>query len=123
MKVCFPIAKDEGMNSTVYDHFGSAPAFLAVDTETGAARVITNNNQHHAHGMCSPIQALAGEHPDAVVVGGIGGGALIKLNAAGIRVFCAGSYSIADNLVALKNGTLAEFTLETSCAHHGRDRH
>ena len=33
MKVCFPVEKNEGINSVVYGHFGSAPAFVMVDTE------------------------------------------------------------------------------------------
>ena len=33
MKVCFPVQKDEGVESQVYNHFGSAPVFIMVDTE------------------------------------------------------------------------------------------
>ena len=32
MKVCFPVQKNEGVESTVYNHFGSAPLFVLVDT-------------------------------------------------------------------------------------------
>ena len=32
MKVCFPVQKDEGIESQVYNHFGSAPVFIVVDT-------------------------------------------------------------------------------------------
>ena len=33
MKICFPVEKDEGIESQVYNHFGSAPVFIMVDTE------------------------------------------------------------------------------------------
>jgi len=33
MRVCFAIREDKGMESQVYNHFGSAPAFVIVDTE------------------------------------------------------------------------------------------
>ena len=33
MKVCFPVQKDEGVESQVYNHFGSAPVFIVVETE------------------------------------------------------------------------------------------
>ena len=38
---------------------------------------------------CNPIKALSGEVVDAVVVGGIGKGAIIKLNSMGIKVYKA----------------------------------
>lgn len=119
MNVCVPINQDEGLNSPVCGHFGSAPAFLRVDTESGSCEVISNNNSHHAHGMCQPLQALAGASPDALIVGGIGMGALLKLNAAGIRVFLAAAPTVAENLAALREGRLAEASPETSCGHHG----
>ncbi|RME41495.1 MAG: diguanylate cyclase, partial [Deltaproteobacteria bacterium] len=34
MKVCFPVNNDQGLESEVYGHFGSAPAFVVVDTES-----------------------------------------------------------------------------------------
>ena len=39
MKVGFAVQSDQGIESKVYDHFGSAPAFIIVDTET--------KNPHH----------------------------------------------------------------------------
>lgn len=120
MKVCVPINENEGLNSPVCGHFGSAPAFLLADTESDSCEVISNNNSHHAHGMCQPLQALAGASPDAVIVGGIGMGALLKLNAAGIRVFLAAAPTVAENLTALREGRLAEARPESACGHHGQ---
>lgn len=34
MKICFPVQQDKGMESAVYHHFGSAPLFVVVDTDT-----------------------------------------------------------------------------------------
>ncbi len=34
MKICFPVQENEGLGSRVYNHFGSAPMFIVVDTET-----------------------------------------------------------------------------------------
>ena len=55
MKVCLPISKNLGLDSPVHGHFGSAPGFLAVDTETLAAEAILNANLNHVHGGCSPV--------------------------------------------------------------------
>lgn len=94
MKVGFAVQFDEGLDSIVYDHFGSAPFFIVIDVEEADVATIDNKNLHHAHGACNPIMALDGRHLDAVVVGGIGGGALGKLNALGIRVFGAEKRSV-----------------------------
>ena len=77
MKICFPAEIIQGMNSTVYGHFGSAPGFVIVDTESMSLTEIQNGDQHHAHGMCQPLKALGGKEVDAVVVAAIGMGALM----------------------------------------------
>jgi predicted Fe-Mo cluster-binding NifX family protein len=41
MKVCFAVQKDEGIESAVYGHFGSAPAFVVIDTEYQRIRSVT----------------------------------------------------------------------------------
>ena len=61
MHICIPVLDDRGLDSQVSAHFGSAPGFMIVDTESGSCRLIGNGNQHHAHGMCQPLAALAGE--------------------------------------------------------------
>ncbi len=33
MKICFPTMNLEGLESRVYEHFGSAPGFVIVDSE------------------------------------------------------------------------------------------
>lgn len=118
MKVCFPVQKDKGINSIVYSHFGSAPMFIVVDTETDNISIINNNNQHHSHGACNPIRALDGQSVDAVVVGGIGTGALSRLNQAGIRVYQAQSTTIKNNIEMFKSQSLPEFTLQHCCGGH-----
>ena len=87
MKVAIPVAEDCGLESLVYGHFGSAPVFVLVDSETMSVESLGNRDQIHVHGQCSPVKALAGTKPYAVVVGGIGGGALLGLRGAGIRVY------------------------------------
>lgn len=123
MKICIPINEDRGLDSPVCGHFGSAPGFLVTDTETAEFHVQPNGNQHHAHGMCQPLQALGEVSPEALIVGGIGRGALLKLNASGIRVFLAVDGNVAENLTALREGRLPEASPETACGHHGHGTH
>lgn len=118
MRVCFPVEEGSDLDGRVYGHFGSAPAFVLVDTENETVTVLPNSNQHHAHGMCNPVAALAGQIVDAVVVGGIGGGALMKLNTAGITVYKAIAGTIAENIAFLTSGRLPRFQPGHTCAGH-----
>jgi predicted Fe-Mo cluster-binding NifX family protein len=120
MNICIPVKEDKGLSSEVNPHFGSAPIFLIVDTESGAARVIPNRNEHHAHGMCQPLASLAGERIDAIVVGGIGMGALSKMQAAGLEVFLSDIASVNETISAWKSGTLRPMTPAMACGHHGQ---
>lgn len=120
MKVGFAVQRDEGLDSIVYDHFGSAPFFIVIDSELADVSTVGNKNLNHAHGACNPIMALDGRSLDAMVVGGIGGGALSKLNALGIKVFGAGGRTVKENLALLNDNKLAELSMENSCrAHQG----
>ena len=62
--------------------------------------------------------ALGGQNVDAVVVGGIGGGALMKLNAAGIKVYGTMANTIKGNLDLLMTNRLPELSMENTCAGH-----
>jgi predicted Fe-Mo cluster-binding NifX family protein len=121
MKICIPVNADQGLESPVCAHFGSAPIFMMVEVATGACRAVTNTNQHHGHGMCQPLAALAGEQLDGMVVGGIGMGALNKLRAANVQVFLSDQPTVATTVAALKAGTLREVTPATACGHHAHD--
>jgi predicted Fe-Mo cluster-binding NifX family protein len=120
MQICIPVVEDCGLDSRVSAHFGSAPGFMIVDTESRACRVIGNSNEHHAHGMCQPLAVLAGEPVDGIVVGGIGMGALMKLQAAGITVFRSDYPTVAETLAAFTAGSLEPVAPHDACGgHHG----
>jgi predicted Fe-Mo cluster-binding NifX family protein len=120
MRICIPVNDDAGVQSTVCQHFGSSPMFMVVDTESGDCRALKNRNEHHAHGMCQPLQALQGEQLDGLVVAGIGTGALMKLMGAGMRVFLTEHATVEQTLAALKKGALRPATPERACAGHGQ---
>lgn len=119
MKVCFPVQQDDGINSKVYGHFGSAPLFIVVDTDTNSVSTIQNGDRGHTHGACNPMKALNNRTIDAVVAAGIGTGALTRLNQLGIRVYRAQSENIGENILLFASNRLAELTPEGCCAGHG----
>jgi predicted Fe-Mo cluster-binding NifX family protein len=119
MKVGFAIEVNEGLESNVYGHFGSAPAFIIVDTELKQVSAVDNANAHHAHGACNPVMALGGNSVDAMVVGGIGPGAIMRLNELGISVYRALAATVGENMTLLLEKRLPLISLNESCQQHG----
>ena len=122
MKVCFPVLENQGLESQVFGHFGSAPGFLVVDMVTNELTAINNSDQIHEHGACNPVAELGGHQVDAIVVGGIGGGALHKLNRSGLRVFQATEGTIAQNVLLFKANELPEYLPGHTCGGHGHSQ-
>ena len=91
---------------------------IIVDTESKHVEEISNNDLHHAHGMCQPLKALGGHEVDAVAVGGIGMGALMKLQAQGIRVFRVTQGTVEQNVQFILKKNLPEFNARFTCAGH-----
>lgn len=118
MRIAFPVMEDQGLESPVYSHFGSAPHFMVLDIDSGTFKAIKNSDAHHEHGQCQPTRALGGTAVEIVVVGGIGAGALMKLQNEGIRVFRAVEGNVCENLELLKSGKLPEFAVTMTCAGH-----
>lgn len=118
MKVGFAIHTNEGLESNVYDHFGSAPGFLIVDIDQDQVVNVDNPQAEHSHGACNPMAKLGGNHVDALVVGGIGAGAIMNLNAMGIRVYRSGASKVNENIDLLKENKLAELTPNDACGGH-----
>ena len=119
MKVCFPVKSNEGLGSIPYNHFGTAPEFVICDLDSNDVKSIGNGDLGHKHGNCQPMKALSGQIVDAVVVGGIGQGAIAILNLMGIKVYKAIDGTIEDNLNSLKNNELKEFDMKHTCNHDG----
>jgi len=118
MKICFPVQNDAGIESIMYDHFGSAPVFVVVDTDSGTLTSITNNDLDHVHGACNPLKALGGHPVDGIVVGGIGAGSLGILNKTGVRVFKSQADTVKENIACFEAKELTEFATRHACGGH-----
>jgi len=119
MKICIPTETNQGKTAVVYEHFGSAPYFTIVDTETESIEIINNVDQHHTHGMCHPMKSLMGKKIDAVVTGGMGARAVQGLNQSGIKAYRTIPGIVADIINRFTKGGLEEITVENACAQHG----
>ncbi len=123
MKICIPVKENNGLESIPYNHFGSAPFFLVVDTETNDVTAINNGDLNHEHGKCQPIKAIGGADIDVVLVLGIGAGAINKLNSMGVKVFKANSTSLKENIDLFNDNKLIEFSPANSCTGHNCGHH
>ena len=119
MTLCIPVTTSQGLASEVSAHFGSAPFFLLFDDTLETPTVVENPNRVHAQGQCNPLAALDGKTVQAVITGGIGRGALLKLQAAGIRVYRGAAPTAGEAIAQFKAGTLTELPLEQTCQGHG----
>ncbi|MGE3550603.1 MAG: NifB/NifX family molybdenum-iron cluster-binding protein [Geobacter sp.] len=120
MTICFPVVAAQGLESIINEHFGSSRQFVIVDSASGQLQTIDNRDHAHQHGACNPVGALGGHSIDAIVVGGIGAGAVAKLQQYGIKVFKAQAATVGENLTLLASGSFNQ-TLTASCGghHHG----
>ena len=91
-----------GLEAERSGHFGRCDCFTVVEIEDGsivASRIVANP-PHEEGGCLRPVNLLAGEGVNALVVAGIGGRPLAGFNDAGITVYF-------DNQIALV-GAIAE---------------
>ena len=106
-------------NGAVFQHFGHTEQFKVYDVEDGKIRsseiIDTNGSGHGA--LAGVLTAL---NADVLICGGIGGGAQMALQAAGIQLF-GGVAGDADKAVeAFLAGGLA-YNPEVKCDHHNHE--
>ena len=118
MKLCIPVEENNGLESSVSGHFGSAPYFLIWDSESEAVTVVSNQNSDHTHGACSPLKAIGSVEVDAVIVSGIGARAIERLNSMGIQVLQSSAAKVSAALECFKQNTLSPIVPANACSGH-----
>ncbi|MEE9118946.1 MAG: NifB/NifX family molybdenum-iron cluster-binding protein [Calditrichia bacterium] len=88
-RIAVPSNGTGGLNSTRSGHFGHCDVFTLVDVENGNIKnESTVSNQEHSQGGCMiPVNLLAGQNVNAIVVGGIGRRPLEGFAQVGIDVY------------------------------------
>ena len=123
MKLCIPTLDDAGLGGIPADHFGSAPFFTYVDTETGSCQAVRNGGAHHAHGACRPLDALGSHRVDAVLCRGLGRRAFARLEESGIEVYVTLEPDVEGTVQAFRKGRLRKLTFQEACQGHGGGGH
>ena len=78
-----------GLEGTRAGHFGHCDVFTLIDVEDGQIKEVTTlQNQEHVQGGCMvPVNLLAQNHVNALIVGGIGMRPLMGFKQVGIDVY------------------------------------
>lgn len=108
-------------NGEIFQHFGRTQAFKFYDAEGGkvnASQVVETGGAGHG----ALVGFLAGNRVDAVICGGIGGGAYAALQGADIQLYGGVSGSADEAVQAYLAGTLA-YDPAVRCSHHRHSCH
>ena len=108
-------------NGEIFQHFGHTEQFKVYDVENSkiiSSEVVDTNGSGHG-ALAGVLSAL---HVDALICGGIGGGAQAALAAAGIQLYGGVSGEADAAAEALAAGTLA-YNPNVMCSHHGEHHH
>jgi predicted Fe-Mo cluster-binding NifX family protein len=119
MRLCLPTMDARGLEGMPSDHFGSAPFFTFVDTDSGSVETQRNGGAYHVHGACKPLDYLGKRTVDAVLCRGLGQRAFGRLRDAGIDVFVTLEKDVGASVEAFKAGRLRQLTSQEAC--HGHD--
>ena len=106
-------------NGQVFQHFGHTKQFKVYDIQNGQvvdSKVLDTNGS--GHGALAGILKVL--HVDALICGGIGGGAQMALNAAGIEI-CGGVKGEADEAIAKYIAGELDYSAEANCDHHDHE--
>lgn len=103
-------------NGMVFQHFGHTEQFKLYDIENGqVVKTQIVNTNGHGHGALAGFLTQAGV--DALICGGIGGGAQAALTEAGIRLF-GGVSGEADEAVRVYLAGELDYDPDVHCSHH-----
>lgn len=108
-------------NGQIFQHFGHTEQFKLYDVEDGkvvSSQVVSTNGS--GHGALAGV--LAALKADALICGGIGGGARMALDSIGVKLYGGVSGDADQAVAALLAGALA-YSADATCSHHDEHHH
>ncbi len=118
MKICMPVLDQNGTDSVIYGHFGSAPFFALLDTENNDVAIVNNSLGEHEHGQCMPVEAIRKTGAKAVLCKGMGLRAANLLIEAGITPYMVEAGTVADAINQYKAKNVTVLDASRACQHH-----
>jgi len=108
-------------HTQVFPHFGRTPEFYLVTAEDGKI-VEEKITAAPAEGHGALVGFLVSQGVDTLICGGVGGGAVNGLRAAGIQVYAGAAGSAKEQVLSLLSGQLPQQG-EANCDHHDEHDH
>lgn len=129
MKIAFPVSKNDGLDSLIDEHFGTAANFLIVDTDTQDFKIKKNQKLLDDAVKCKTSVFEKEEKIDAVITRCMGDGSRRGLSKENIQIFQAVKETVKENLALLEKDALKPFHIfdicqnkknkkEDGCGHH-----
>lgn len=116
MKIGIPAMGDSGLDERVSAHFGRAPTFIIVDSDTRDCEVVANVKR--TGGTKQPPEQLADEDVEMVICSGLGPKAIDIFEKFGIEVYLGAEGTVRDTLDKLEAGDLQEASDKDACEEH-----
>ncbi len=116
MKIGIPAMGDSGLDEQVSSHFGRAPTFVVVDSETKECETLVNVKRTGRNEQ--PPEQLSEKGVELVLCSGMGPRAIKMFEQFGIEVFLGAEGTIQDTLEKWENGELKEASDKNACQEH-----
>lgn len=120
MKITFPTNDLKGLESQLADHFGRAPTFTIIDSETDELKVIDNSGEHFGGRQSAPV-LVVNNGTNVLVCKALGRKAIAKFVELGIEVYITKELTVKNALEAFNKQELKKATESEACAdskHH-----
>ncbi|HUV61455.1 MAG TPA: NifB/NifX family molybdenum-iron cluster-binding protein [Thermoplasmata archaeon] len=117
MKLCIPTMDNGGLDDVVCDHFGRAPTFTVVDTETNEVQVVKNRSEHMG-GLGKPPEHIAKTGAKVLICSGLGPMAIDMLVGFGVEVYVGAAGTAKEAIEAWKEGKLTAASHDVACKGH-----
>jgi len=117
LKICVPTSGQGGYDDAVSEHFGRAPTYTVVDTESEKVNVISNRSEHMG-GTGKPPEQIAQTGAQILICSGLGPKAIGMFESFGIEVYVGAQGSARQAVEMWRAGKLQRATDENACKEH-----
>ena len=129
MRIAFPVKENNGLQSVIDEHFGTAKTFLIVDMGTREFELKDNQKLSTEGSSCKTGVFAKTDAVDAVVTQCMGDGSQRNLTSSNIKVYQAKADTISKNMELFEKNELKIFHIfdfcqtkknkkEGGCGHH-----
>ncbi len=124
VKVAVPSLAPGGLDAPSSPHFGRCECFTVVEIQDGEIRdaYVASNPPHVQGGCLTPVQMVASEGAEAVIVQGIGYRPLVGFRQAGMEVYLGPPGTVEDAVRAFARGELEPLPEDFVCGGGGGAR-